>query len=100
MQYLQHSAKDLDFPTVILRFFDDLGLVSHASPSEESKYPYEQCCGSGIATNLTKLNIITGLWIRIRIRIGSVFNWKRGSGSVFGIRIRIQEGKNDRIRKK
>jgi hypothetical protein len=36
-----------------------------------------------------------GLWIRIRIRIGSVFNWKRGSGSVFGIRIRIQEGKND-----
>ncbi len=48
MQYLQHSAKDLDFPTVILRFFDDLGLVSHASPSEESKYPYEQCCGSGM----------------------------------------------------
>jgi len=41
----------------------------------------------------------SGLWIRIRIRIGSVFNWKRGSGSgsVFAIRIRIriQEGKND-----
>jgi hypothetical protein len=35
----------------------------------------------------------TGLWIRIRI--GSVFNWVCGSGSVFGIRIRIQEGKND-----
>jgi len=36
MQYLQHSAKDLDFPTVILGFFDDLGLVNHASPSAES----------------------------------------------------------------
>jgi hypothetical protein len=44
-----------------------------------------------------------GLWIRIRnrirIRIGSVFNWVcgSGSGSVFGIRIRIwiQEGKNN-----
>ncbi len=38
-----------------------------------------------------------GLWIRIRIRIGSVFNRVCGSGSVFGIRIRIriQEGKND-----
>jgi hypothetical protein len=35
--------------------------------------------------------VVPGLWIRIRI--GSVFNWKRGSGSVFGIR--IQEGKND-----
>ncbi len=34
-----------------------------------------------------------GLWIRIRI--GSVSNWKPGSGSGFGIRIRIQEGKND-----
>ncbi len=33
----------------------------------------------------------SGLWIRIRI--GSVFNWV--CGSVFGIRIRIQEGKND-----
>ncbi len=32
-----------------------------------------------------------GLWIRIRI--GSVFNWVCGSGSVFGIRIRIQKGK-------
>jgi hypothetical protein len=29
------------------------------------------------------------------IRIGSVFNRASGSGSVFGIRIRIQEGKND-----
>ena len=27
-----------------------------------------------------------GLWIRIRIRIGSVFNWKRGSGSGSGSR--------------
>ncbi len=34
----------------------------------------------------------SGLWIRIHI--GSVFNWACGSGSVFGIRIRIQEGKN------
>ncbi len=32
---------------------------------------------------------------RIRIRIGSVFNRASGSGSVFGIRIRIQAGKND-----
>ncbi len=32
---------------------------------------------------------------RIRIRIGSEFNQVSGSGSVFGIRIRIQEGKND-----
>ena len=31
---------------------------------------------------------------RIRIRIGSEFNQVSGSGSVFGIRIRIQEGKN------
>ncbi len=31
---------------------------------------------------------------KIRIRIGSVFNRTSGSGSVFGIRIRIQEGKN------
>ena len=37
------------------------------------------------------VEIKPGLWIRIRIRIGSVFNWKRGSGSgsVFAIRIRI-----------
>jgi hypothetical protein len=34
-------------------------------------------------------------WFRIRIRIGSGFNQASGSGSVFGIRIRIQEGKND-----
>jgi hypothetical protein len=33
--------------------------------------------------------------VRIRIRIGTGFNQVRGSGSVFGIRIRIQEGKND-----
>jgi hypothetical protein len=33
--------------------------------------------------------------LRIRIRIGSRFNRVSGSGSVFGIRIRIQEGKND-----
>jgi hypothetical protein len=30
-----------------------------------------------------------------RIRIGFGFNRASGSGSVFGIRIRIQEGKND-----
>jgi hypothetical protein len=36
-----------------------------------------------------------GFRIRIRIRIGSGFNQVIGSGSVFGIRIRIQEGKND-----
>jgi hypothetical protein len=30
-----------------------------------------------------------------RIRIGSGFSRVSGSGSVFGIRIRIQEGKND-----
>jgi hypothetical protein len=35
----------------------------------------------------------TGL--RIRIPIGSGFNRVIGSGSVFGIRTRIQEGKND-----
>ncbi len=34
------------------------------------------------------------IWIRIRFRIGSVFNRASGSGSVFGIRIRIHEGKN------
>jgi hypothetical protein len=39
-----------------------------------------------------------GLWIRIRI--GSLFNRVCGSGSVFGIRIRIQEGKNDPQKKK
>jgi len=33
--------------------------------------------------------------LRIRIRIGSGFNGVSGSGSVFGIRIRVQEGKND-----
>jgi hypothetical protein len=33
--------------------------------------------------------------LRIRIRTGSGFNRVSGSGSVFGIRIRIQEGKND-----
>ncbi len=54
MQYLQHSVKDLDFPTVILRFFDDLGLVDHASPSAESKYPYEQCSGSGFRIRDTR----------------------------------------------
>jgi hypothetical protein len=32
--------------------------------------------------------------LRIRIRIESGFNQVSGSGSVFGIRIRIQEGKN------
>jgi hypothetical protein len=31
---------------------------------------------------------VAGLWIRIRIRIGSVFNRVCESGSVFGIRIR------------
>jgi hypothetical protein len=33
--------------------------------------------------------------LRIWIRTGSEFNRVSGSGSVFGIRIRIQEGKND-----
>jgi hypothetical protein len=32
---------------------------------------------------------------RIRVRFGSGFNQVSGTGSVFGIRIRIQEGKND-----
>jgi hypothetical protein len=33
--------------------------------------------------------------LRIRIRTGSGFNQVSGSGSAFGIRMRIQEGKND-----
>jgi hypothetical protein len=37
---------------------------------------------------------------RIRIRIGSEFNQVNGSGSVFGLRIRIQEGKNYLQKKK
>jgi hypothetical protein len=37
---------------------------------------------------------------RLRRRIGSGFNQVTGSGSVFGIRIKIQEGKNDPQKKK
>ncbi len=39
------------------------------------------------------VEVFSGL--RIRILIGSGFNRVSGPGSVFGIRIRIQEGKND-----
>jgi hypothetical protein len=47
----------------------------------------------GLLGTTKSLMTLPGLWIRIRI--GSVFNQVCGSGSVFGIRIRIQEGKND-----
>jgi len=39
------------------------------------------------------------LWIRIQIQIGSRFNWVCGSGSGFGIQIRIQEDKIDQQNK-
>jgi hypothetical protein len=38
--------------------------------------------------------------LRIRIRFGSGFNRVSGSGFVFAIRIRIQEGKNDPLKLK
>jgi hypothetical protein len=57
------------------------------SPAEFlGKRPYTE-----LANRCSSLN----LGFRIRIRIGSGFNQVSGSGSVFGIRIRIQEDKND-----
>ncbi len=58
-------------------------------------------CGDhheGIIEKITEgigpfLNCFCVLWAGLWIRIGSVLN--RACGSGFGIRIRIQEGKND-----
>jgi hypothetical protein len=47
-----------------------------------------------LASN-AKFSVLFFSGFRIRIRIGSVFNRASGSGSVFGIQIRIKEGKND-----
>ncbi len=56
----------------------DLGMTNLEARRREMDMvqTFKQCCGSGSGT-------------------GSVFNRVCGSGSVSGIRIRIQEGKND-----
>ncbi len=59
-------------------------------------YRFVSIAGStNVYISLFWLCILGKAGFRIRIRIGSVFNRASGSGSVFGIRIRIQEGKNN-----
>ncbi len=66
------ASSDLSNPHVLYRkVIEYVGAADQlASLSQEVPYLCYQGCGSG-------------------------FNWVCGSGSVFGIRIRIQEGKND-----
>ncbi len=64
----------------------------HPVPRQQSDLNHSAQC-STVGTVPWQSQLHPGF--RIRIRIWSVFNRASKSGSVFGIRIRIQEAKND-----
>ena len=68
-----------------------------ASAGPVQVHPSPRCQQSFQAVSQLQFLLAKNAGFRIRIRIGSVFNRASGSvsGSVFGVRIRIQEGKND-----